>query len=108
MIKSRHRSAARNQKFLKHFMQRATEKNLKGIREHGGGLERKNTLPEIMAEIMDLVNYAVEHEEQVGKLVAAAYIILANADQYLFDYAAIPKLRAALAPFLNKSTKGND
>jgi hypothetical protein len=72
MTKSQHQSATRNQKLLKHFMRRAAEKNLKGIREHGGGLEHKNTLPEIMAEIMDLVNYAVEHEEQVGKLVAAA------------------------------------
>jgi hypothetical protein len=103
MTKSQHQSAARNQKLLKHFMQRAAEKNLKGIREHGGGLEHKNTLPEMMAEIMDLVNYAVEHEEQVGRLVAAAEILMANADGIIISYQPLQQLRAALAPFLEKT-----
>jgi hypothetical protein len=110
MTKSQHQSAARNLKLLKYFMRRAAEKNLKGIREHGGGLEHKNTLPEMMAEIMDLVNYAVEHEEQVKALVDAAVYV-----QVSWDWGSdrdtaqgVEKLRGALAPFLNKPTKGND
>lgn len=63
----------------------------------------------MMAEIMDLVNYAVEHEEQVGKLLKAANVVadLLN-HRKKPDDADVIRLLDALAPFLNKPTKGND
>jgi hypothetical protein len=61
----------------------------------------------MMAEIMDLVNYAVEHEEQVGKLVAAVEKVLARSTWIVGgkEFCDEPELRAALAPFLNKPIK---
>jgi hypothetical protein len=103
------KSKKRNRALIAKFAARAIAKNDRGIIEHGGGLSEKNTLPEMMAEIMDLVNYAVEHEEQVEKLVAAATRI---ADRYIFNSPTgktssdeITALCAALAPFLNNESQ---
>jgi hypothetical protein len=104
------KSKKRNRALIANFAGRTIAKNDRGIKEHGGGLEKKNTLPEMMAEIMDLVNYAVEHEEQVEALVDAAVYV-----QVSWDWGSdrdtaqgVEKLRAALGPFLNKPEKGND
>jgi len=111
------KSKKRNRALIAKFAARTIAKNDRGVKEHGGGLERKNTLPEMMAEIMDLVNYAVEHEEQVGKLVAAVNILIEaiwnSPDTALTDDTKIAyeNTFTALAPFLNNEiqpTKGND
>jgi hypothetical protein len=75
-----------------------------GVRAHGGGLWKKNVGPEIEGELLDLIVYQFTFSEQVKRLVAAAEALVTN-----YCPGEISKdLRAALAPFLDKSTKGND
>jgi hypothetical protein len=101
------KSKTRNRALIAKFAARTIAKNDRGIREHGGGLEHKNTLPEMMAEIMDLVNYAVEHEEQLGKLVVAADALILN-HETLYQCRCERLLRAALAPFLRENQPHDD
>jgi hypothetical protein len=61
-----------------------------------------------MAEIMDLVNYAVEHEGQVKALVAAASETLdmhAEVEATYEKCDCLKDLYRALASFLNKPKK---
>jgi hypothetical protein len=67
MKPSKSQSRRRNRQLIAVFAERAVAKNDRGVAEHGGGLQFKNTLPEIMDETFDLVNYLVEHEEQGGE-----------------------------------------
>jgi hypothetical protein len=50
----------------------AIRKYLRGAKEHGGGLWKKNVGPEINNELLDLIVYQFTFSEQVKKLVAAA------------------------------------
>jgi hypothetical protein len=107
MKTSSSQSRKRNRDLIAKFAARTIAKNDRGIKEHGGGLEHKNTLPEMMDEIMDLVNYAVEHEEQLGKLVVAADALILN-HETLYQCRCERLLRAALAPFLRENQPHDD
>jgi hypothetical protein len=94
---------------LKELSPALRKKYLRGAKEHGGGLWKKNVGPEIENELLDLIVYVYTREEQVKRLVAAANIILE--EHVVFDCIHLDELRAALAPFLNNEiqpTKGHD
>jgi hypothetical protein len=88
----------------------------KGAADHKEKLwEKKDLLDEALHENLDQFAYIVseilrrkEYEKQVKALVEVANTILLNADKRFFDYGTLPLLRATLAPFSNKSKKGND
>lgn len=93
-------SIKRNKELLDGFVARAAAKNTKGVKEHGGGLQNKDTTHEIAGEIMDLVNYWVELEKQIERLVKAADEIAATEE---LSSANITELQIALSPFLEKA-----
>jgi hypothetical protein len=80
-----------------------------GVRAHGGKLWEKNVGPEITDELLDLIVYVYTREEQVTRLVnAAKWVVYSDVQGRNPSKAEIHTLFDALAPFLNKPTKGND
>jgi hypothetical protein len=81
---------------LKTLAPKLRKKYLRGAKEHGGGLWKKNVGPEIESELLDLIVYVYTREEQVEKLVAAAFNVVSPEGDMRQDLRA---LRTALAPF---------
>jgi hypothetical protein len=90
---------------LKDLSPKLRKKYLRGAKQHGGGLWKKNVGPEIENELLDLIVYVYTREEQVARLVVAAKQM---GDHDWFECTHLGELHAALAPFLNKPSKGND
>jgi hypothetical protein len=88
---------------------RLKNKYLRGAKQHGGGLWKKNVGPEIENELLDLIVYVYTYSDQVVRLVnAAKWVVYSDVQGRNPSKAEIHALFDALAPFLNKPTKGND
>jgi hypothetical protein len=89
-------------KVLRFVRGKLPPKYARGVSEHGGGLWKKNVGPEIEGELLDLIVYVYTREQQVKALVSAVQAYL---DRSVPLEGGSNYIRAALAPFLDKTKK---
>jgi hypothetical protein len=90
---------------LKDLSPSLRKKYLRGAKEHGGGLWKKNVGPEIEGELLDLIVYVYTQREQIIRLVnAAKWVVYADIHDRNPSKAEINSLFDALAPFLKNES----